>query len=350
MIAKVELPNQRAAVELAAQILNVGHGNCSFIHDGPNGVVVDVPAVLPLLEAMDRVGATTVDHLILSHADNDHIKGAAALMAHDEVTVKALWANPDSTKLSDAFIDLLTVAADRHQRGLLDVCTNLNVGANGALNCGRIGVRILHPGILWGGVGPTKGKHPLGSITSNGMSAVVRIELDGSPAVLLPGDLDAKGFAEMRRAGVDMAAPVLVFPHHGGRSGAADNREFARELARAVRPELVVFSHGRSTFLNPRKEIIDGIRDALGSEVRIACTQVSRACHAASLPDASAREQGAYSKLACAGSLSITATSKGVSWSPGVNRHNVVVDSLESPMCRAHDIGADNELLQAKKE
>ncbi|WP_189765539.1 ComEC/Rec2 family competence protein [Streptomyces xanthochromogenes] len=346
----MELPNQRTSIQLSAQILNVGHGNCSFIYDGPSGVVVDVPAVVPLLEAMDRVGASTVDHLILSHADNDHIKGAAALMAHDEVTVKALWANPDSTKLSEAFIDLLTVAADRHQRGLINVCTNLNVGANGALNCARIGVRILHPGILWAGVGPTNGKHPLGSITSNGMSAVVRIELDGSPAVLLPGDLDAKGFAEMQRVGVDMAAPVLVFPHHGGRSGAADNREFARELARAVQPELVIFSHGRSSFLNPRKEIIDGIRDALGSKVRIACTQVSRTCHASALPSSISNEQGTYSKLACAGSLSITATSRGISWSPGVSRHSATVDSLESPMCRTWEIGVDHGVLQTEKE
>ncbi|TPQ18596.1 ComEC/Rec2 family competence protein [Streptomyces sporangiiformans] len=311
---------------------------------------MDVPAIMPLLEAMGRVGASTVDHLILSHADNDHIKGAAALMAHDEVAVKALWANPDSTKLSEAFIDLLTVAADRHKRGLIDVRTNLNVGANGALDCGRIGVRILHPGILWAGVGPAKGKHPVGSITSNGMSAVVRIELDGSPAVLLPGDLDAKGFAEMQRVGVDMTAPVLVFPHHGGRSGAADNREFARELAIAVQPDLVIFSHGRSSFLNPRKEIVDGIRDALGSKVQIACTQVSRACHASSLPASTSGQSGIYSRFACAGSLSITATSRGISWSPGVRRHSVTVDSLESPMCRTRELDADHRMLQIEKE
>ncbi|MEU6252244.1 hypothetical protein [Streptomyces sp. NPDC047043] len=312
---------------------------------------MDVPAVMPLLEEMNRVGANVVDHLILSHADNDHIKGAAALMAHDEVTVKALWANPDSTKLSEAFMDLLTVAADRHNRGLLSVRTNLNVGANGALDCGRIGVRILHPGILWAGVGPAKGKHPIGSITSNGMSAVIRIELDGSPAVLLPGDLDAKGFAEMQRVGVDMKAPVLVFPHHGGRSGAADNRKFARELVKAVQPELVIFSHGRLNFVNPRKEVVDGIRDALGDRVQIACTQVSRACHASVLPDSIDARRGSYAKLACAGSLSITATSAGISWSPGVRRHSATVDLLESPMCRTPDsLDAGRRVLQIENE
>ncbi|MEV7905647.1 ComEC/Rec2 family competence protein [Streptomyces anulatus] len=328
----------------------MGHGNCSFIYDGPSGIVVDVPAVGPLLDAMDRVGASSVDHLILSHADNDHIKGAAALMAHDEVTVRALWANPDSTKLSEAFIDLLTVAADRHQRGLIDVRTNLNVGANGALDCGRIGVRVLHPGILWAGVGPTKGKHPIGSITSNGMSAVLRIELDGNPAVLLPGDLDAKGFAEMQRVGVDMAAPVLVFPHHGGRSGAANNREFASELVQAVQPELVVFSHGRTSFLNPRKEIVDGIRDALGDKVQIACTQVSRGCHAAELPGSLGGQLGGYSQYPCAGSLSITATSRGISWRPGVKQHGITIDSLDSPMCRTGKVDVGNITLRAGKK
>ncbi|MEV7030643.1 hypothetical protein AB0N99_10500 [Streptomyces sp. NPDC093272] len=337
MSGVVPLPKQRSADELAAAILNVGHGNCSFVYDGTSGVVVDVPAVEPLLQEMATVGAQIVEHLILSHADNDHIKGAAALMAHGEVTVKTLWANPDSTKLSDAFLDLLTVAADRQRQGLIDVRTNLNVGADGLLDVRRIGVRVLHPGILWAGVGPTGATHPLGAITSNGMSAVIRIELDGNPAVLLPGDLDAKGFVEMQRANVDMSAPVLVFPHHGGRSGASDNKSFAIELARAVRPSLVIFSHGRSHFVNPRKEIVEGLREALGDGVQIACTQVSRACHQETLPIASIRSgPGPFSKFACAGSLTVTSTGEGIRWSPDAARHGQAVDGLESPMCRAH--------------
>ncbi|WP_368860005.1 ComEC/Rec2 family competence protein [Streptomyces capoamus] len=337
MSGVVPLPKPRSADELAAAILNVGHGNCSLIYDGTSGVVVDVPAVEPLLQEMATVGAQVVEHLILSHADNDHIKGAAALMAHDEVTVKTLWANPDSTKFSEAFLDLLTVAADRQRKGLIGVRTNLNVGSDGLLDVRRIGVRVLHPGIVWAGVGPTGGAHPLGPITSNGMSAVVRIELDGKPAVLLPGDLDAKGFAEMQRANVDMSAPVLVFPHHGGRSGASDNKAFAIDLARAVRPRLVIFSHGRSHFVNPRKEIVEGLREALGDDVQIACTQVSRSCHPESLPITSLRSgPGVFARFACAGSLTITSSGEEIRWSPDATRHGQAVDALESPMCRVH--------------
>lgn len=333
----VDIPAPRSGNALEAIVLNVGHGNCSFIHDGPDGIVVDIPNVEPLLDQMNRYDARVVEHLILSHADNDHIKGAAALMAHDEVTVKTLWANPDSTKLSDSFLDLLTAAADRQRRGLMGVHTNLNVGANGLLDCRRIGVRVLHPGIVWAGIGPTKGDHPLGPITSNGMSAVVRIELDGEPAVLLPGDLDARGFAEMQKAQVDMSAPVLVFPHHGGRSGASDNRLFAAELARAVTPRLVIFSHGRSHFVNPRKEIVDGIRDALGDQVHIACTQISKACQAAELSAVRPPNDSPFSGVAaCAGSVWVTKTPEGVSWEPDVTRHSRIIDSLELPLCRSH--------------
>lgn len=333
----VDIPAPRCGGPLEAIILNVGHGNCSFIHDGPEGIVIDIPNIQPLLEQITRYDARVVEHLILSHADNDHIKGAAALMAHDSVTVKMLWANPDSTKLSDSFLDLLTAAADRQRRGLMGVRTNLNVGADGLLDCRRIGVRVLHPGIVWAGIGPTGSAHPRGPITSNGMSAVVRIELDGEPAVLLPGDLDARGFAEMQEAQVDMGAPVLVFPHHGGRSGASDNRAFAADLARAVMPELVVFSHGRSHFANPRKEIIDGIRDVLGDQVRIACTQISKSCQAAELSTVKPLNDSAFSGTsACAGSVWVTKTPDGISWEPGATRHTEIVDSLESPLCRSY--------------
>ncbi|MEV0987129.1 MBL fold metallo-hydrolase [Streptomyces sp. NPDC049949] len=333
-------------------VLNVGHGNCSFIHDGSTSVVVDVPNALPLLGAMASSDADVIEHLILSHADNDHIKGAAALMAHSEVVVKSLWVNPDSTKLSDAFLDLLTVAADRQSRGLLNVRTNLNVGADGLLDIRRIGVRILHPGIVWAGIGPTGKDHPSGPISSNGMSAVVRIELDGQPAVLLPGDLDSKGFSEMRKAQVDMKAPVLVFPHHGGRSGAPDNRAFAADLATAVKPRLVIFSHGRTHFMNPRKEIIDGIRDALGSDVQIACTQISRACHEKELPLISAQGDLLSGQTACAGSVRVTRTDDGILWEPHASRHAQTIDVLESPLCRSHlrgGLSADSTVVSQSR-
>ncbi|WP_159040085.1 ComEC/Rec2 family competence protein [Streptomyces sp. XY533] len=323
-------------------VLNVGHGNCSFIHDGYSSVVVDVPNAIPLLGAMASSNADVIEHLILSHADNDHIKGAAALMAHSEVVVKSLWVNPDSTKFSDAFLDLLTVAADRQSRGLLHVRTNLNVGADGLLDIRRIGVRVLHPGIVWAGIGPTGKDHPSGPISSNGMSAVVRIELDGEPALLLPGDLDSKGFNEMVKAQVDMKAPVLVFPHHGGRSGASDNRAFAADLAAAVEPRLVIFSHGRTHFTNPRKEIVDGIRDALGDGVQIACTQISRACHKNELSLAVVGSDPLSGQTACAGSVRLTKTDDGILWEPHASRHAQTIDALESPLCRSHLRGSSS--------
>lgn len=322
---------------LEIAILDVGHGNCAVVYDESARLVVDVAQELILLEELAQSGCRTVDNLVLSHADADHIRGATALLAHEDVSVGCLWVNADPTKDSETFLDLMCAARDRHKAGRLRVKTNLNVGADSDLCAGRVRVEVLHPGVILGMTGPSPRRSPLGIVSSNSMSAVIRVGIDGRRAVLLPGDLDHVGLRSIISEGVDISAPVLVFPHHGGRSG-GDDRVFARQLCEQVKPELIIFSHGRHSFRNPRKDVLDGINDALAS-VNVICTQLSRSCHSSidvPMPGhlIERPSRGRDRNACCGGSVLIKVSAEGVSWDPLANAHAQYVDRLEAPLCR----------------
>jgi beta-lactamase superfamily II metal-dependent hydrolase len=318
----------------------VGHGNCAVIRDRELSAVVDAPKTRVLPDSLDRHGVRFIQHLLLSHADEDHIGGAEALLGHPKLRVSTLWVNPNSRQYSATYIDLLTVARDKQLRGELQVCTNLNTGAGDSLSFGRVGIQLLHPDILFAGIGPTTGDHPLGPISSNGMSAVVRVLLDGTPAVLLPGDLDARSFAAMQDRCIDVTAPVLVFPHHGGSTRGGDDRGFARGLCEAVRPELVVFSLGRQRHRNPLPDVVAGIRDAAPS-AHIACTQLSRRCHAAEQTPASHSHlldlwpaAGHKTSSCCAGTILVRRNIDGIAYEPLRQRHQAFITSnVAAPLC-----------------
>ncbi len=323
---------------LEIAILDVGHGNCSIVYDGQAHMIVDVAQELTALADLQQMQCTDIGNLVLSHADADHIRGAAALLAHPDIRVGNLWVNPDPTKISELFLDLMYAAQDYHSEGRLGVFTNLNVGANPSLSAGRVGVEIVHPGIAYAISGQSNAKRPQGSISSNGMSAVLRVSLDGERAVLLPGDLDDKGLTAILDSGRDISAPVLVFPHHGGRSGASDEAEFARRLCMAVRPRLVIFSHGRNVFRNPRVDIVAGIASS-GVEVQLVCTQLSKACHALEerlIPGhlLNRPAKGKPSGSCCAGSIVIRLIDGEIVWEPSIDGHSKFVDLIESPLCR----------------
>lgn len=321
-------------------ILDVGHGNCAIVQDGEEVAIIDAPktSVLPL--CLQLQANPTVRHLVLSHADEDHIGGAQALLAHEDIPVMQLWINPNSQQHSNTYLDLLTAARDRFLSKQLQVSTNLNVGAGDELSFGRVKIEILHPDIVYAGVGPTGPGHPLGRITNNAMSSVLKISLAGNPAVLLPGDMDAAAFSVVTSAGSDLSAPVLVFPHHGGSSRGQSDREFSANLCAMVKPELIIFSIGRRRYSNPTPEVMAGIR-ATAPEAHVACTQLSRRCNTTEIDAgvfnhvlADIPAAGRPSGLSCAGSIVIEWTADKISYRPLLAVHRrFIEDNVATPLC-----------------
>lgn len=318
---------------LEAMILDVGHGNCAVIRDGQTCLVVDVAREVELLAEMERSGISRIEHLVVSHADDDHVRGALKLLPRDEISIGTVWFNPDSSKKTRTWRAFVGLAHDLYEAGRLNVSTAVNVATRELLSFGRIGVEVLHPDIFFSGFGPGMARRSdqnasknIGrvepKIESNSMSVVLRVHLGGRPALLLPGDLDSEALKRVLLREREISAPVLVFPHHGGRCGGTSTVEFTRALCSAVQPEMVAFSLGRGRYGNPLPEVVETIRSAL-PRARLACTQISTHCQVADLPSPS-----------CAGSVLISLTEDGgLNVSPDLSDHRAFVAGLESPMC-----------------
>lgn len=323
-------------------ILDVGHGNCSIIRSDGSVCVVDAPIGSTLLETLRHLGITCIDTIILSHADKDHVAGVSALLTCHDIAVKILYVNPDSTKHGprSPWTKLRTSIAVARQQGELKVVTALTSDTLQPIAVGSATLEILAPSpeLIMGGAGSTdtEGKTQL---TSNSVSAVIRVTYNGEGVFLLPGDLDGIGLTYMMAEGKNATAKVLLFPHHGGLPGNSPPEEFARQLCQHVQPELVIFSNSREHFANPRPEIVTAIKGV--STAKIACTQLSKTCLANTdgvntvhLHDIPAN--GKKNNSCCAGSVLFNLNDLAMSGTICLVQHGEFVSGyVTSPLCKS---------------
>lgn len=288
-------------------VLDVGHGNCAVLHSQGAVCVIDAGPGTTLLEYLEAEKITTVDLVLLSHADQDHIGGLLGLLTSGKVHVKQIFLNTDSEKKSRVWATLIAELGRHWQGGTLAFQTSLTA-QQPALTIGKSTIEVLGPSPTMAALGPGQ-KTPRGArITANAMSAVLRISYDGAPVCLLAADMDAVGLDDIlqRATPPSMRAPSIVFPHHGGGTG-RDATQFTRDLVAAVVPDTFVFSVGRGRFNNPQPAIVQTVRNSRPT-ARIVCTQLAHHC-ADTTPKkdpkhlASTFANGRHKRFCCAGSL-----------------------------------------------
>ena len=201
-------------------VLDVGHGLSVVVETARRVLVYDAgppmgarldAAVLAVLPYLARRGHDSVDYVVLSHGDTDHVGGYGRLAG--AVAVGAMVAN----------------------------------GAVGA-HVPDVGCRV---GLAWDWDGVSfEVLYPFDERPGfdNADSCVVRIEGSGGSA-LLTGDLERAGErALVARSGRRLATDVLVAPHHGS------NTSSTRRFLAATSPSLALFSaseHGRFRLPHP---------------------------------------------------------------------------------------------------
>lgn len=327
--------------DLDVTILDVGHGNAALIRDGRLCAVVDAAPGTTVLDELERVECEHIEHLIISHSDKDHAGGGPTLLLDDARTIGTVWFNPDSEKKTEIWQRLLRAVYTRQRKGGLRGHQAIHTETGQVLTCGRARLEVSHPSILMAGTGPTGRSSPLGRLSTNTLSVVIRVHLAEQPVALLAADMDGAALNHIKESGKELSAPVLVFPHHGGLPGTGDPQEFARELTSLVQPQLVIFSikGGRRRPSNPDPRIISGVREG-SPNAHIACTQLSLRCHPQDKPTpdrhltvrtAAGRQAG----LCCAGSVTVAQTAEGLTFDPPIEKHKEFVTLfIGSPLCR----------------
>ena len=289
-------------------ILDVGHGNCAVLVDAKGIVVIDAGPGSGLLEFLAEQKIDCVNVVLLSHADKDHVSGLLALLAAKTVTIKRIYLNTDSLKTSQLWDDLLYELNAAKKAGKVYFDVSLVEDRSGKYDQGTVRIEILAPSAYLAGKGPGSNDRHRRKLSSNSVSAVVRLVQDGKPIVLLPGDIDEIGLTNMIEGGGDTRAPVLVFPHHGGKA-CRDMPRFVQTLLGLTQATTVIFSVTRGEPKHPDPEVVAAVRRC-SATLRVACTQLSEHC-AQNIPGGKPKHlnavfaRGRESNACCAGSFVI---------------------------------------------
>jgi competence protein ComEC len=226
--------------ELECTFISVGHG-CAVLVQLPDGrsMLYDAGrlgtpegAARSIAAVLWSKGLTHLDAVILSHADTDHYNALPELLQKFSVGVvyvspvmveadRVMWeGNEAAWQQEQAALTALRAAIERAGVPIRAVHAGQQLAAGPACR-----VEVLYP--------PRRGV--LGGDNAN--SVVLCIEHAGR-RVLLPGDLDRSGLADLV-AEEPRRCDVLLVPHHGSRLSSP------RGLAEWASPRTVVISGSR---------------------------------------------------------------------------------------------------------
>jgi len=182
--------------------------------------------VVPYLKGR---GITTIDKLLISHADADHMEGADELL--EELTVAEIHISPGS-ELEVSMEEFIQIVEDK-----------------------RIPLLSMKKGVSW-----TKGNSEFhyvapkeGKYDGNASSLVLFMKTSG-PSFLLTGDMEKEGEASFLRdyGHSDFGSVILKAGHHGSRTSSTE------PFVGALRPKLTIFSAGRnSRYGHPHPEVVE---------------------------------------------------------------------------------------------
>jgi competence protein ComEC len=231
VIATMMRPSPWPSVPTAV-VLDVGQGDAILVQD-PTGSTVLVdggsdPGVLDA--ALRRQNVRTVDLLVATHGDADHVGGLTELVASGRVG--AVWVG-DFNDPSDLLVELIDAAGLRG----VEVTT---VSAGDRSTVASLSIEVL---------GPTRRFQ-----SENDGSVILFVKAGRS--LLLPGDIEAVAQRELPVVQPD----VLVVPHHG--SGTTDLDWLERTVG-----DLAVLSYGENRYGHPHPDVIVLLED-LGVSTR----------------------------------------------------------------------------------
>ena len=235
--------------DLRVTVIDVGHGSSALLElpDGYNimidgggfsdNAIFDIGAsiVAPLLW---RKKIKTVETLILSHPNSDHLNGLIYIA--ENFDVKEVWTNNQAAG---------TIGYDKFMTAIEK--NSINLPAFKTLprlhEINGVRLEILHPPVDFADKSKREWWRNL-----NNNSLVIKVTL-GSKSFLFPGDIKARAETELIAAtGDHLSSTVLIAPHHGSKTSSS-----AVFLDR-VNPAIVIISSGwKSRFGFPHQPVLD---------------------------------------------------------------------------------------------
>ncbi|MDF1592899.1 MAG: ComEC/Rec2 family competence protein [Desulfobacterales bacterium] len=234
---------------LRVTVIDVGQGNAALL-ELPKGYTMlvdgggfsdnssfDVGAqvVAPLLW---RKKIKTIDALVLSHPNSDHLNGLLYIAEH--FNVKEIWANgqPAAIRSYERFLEII-------QKNNIRMPGFDTLARNREINGVRLNIIYPLPKFF-----EKSAAEKWRNLNNNSLVVQVRF---GAKTILFTGDIMAPAEAELVSAtGATLAGDVLVSPHHGSAKSNSD------VFLDAVSPKVVIVSAGwKNRFHFPHESVLE---------------------------------------------------------------------------------------------
>lgn len=236
---------QTSESELAVYFLDVDQSDCSIIMNNGQVLMIDTGApdqITTIREALQSLGITKIDYLIITHQHDDHMGCAQTILQNYEV------ANIIMPKLSK--VNMVTTRA---YENLLSTIKDKQVHAiaaepNLTFDLGNAECTIL---------APLSQDENL-----NNMSAVTKVTF-GSTSFLFQGDAEKKVESAILSNGTDVSADVIKVGHHGSKT--SSSKKYIDEVS----PKVAVISCGvENSYGHPHSATLDTLKN-IGADTYI---------------------------------------------------------------------------------
>jgi competence protein ComEC len=185
-------------------------------------------------------GLDTVDYVLATHADADHIDGLNDVLRNFTVNAALVGRTPPNDSEYWKFTQTLSA-------------TNTPIVTIQAGDVMRFGAAEIH--VLW----PHAANSP-SEPSRNNDSVVLRVTL-GKRSILLTGDIEKSAERALSASAESLPADVVKVPHHGSRSSST------AAFVAATKPPFAIISVGQSSiFGHPHAEVVERWQ-ASGAEV-----------------------------------------------------------------------------------
>ena len=222
--------------DLQVHFLDVEQGLCIFVQSNGENLIYDGGernTADEVVNYLKKQGVTTIDYMISSHYDSDHVAGLITCLEEFDVEYVISSDYVHGSKTYEKFI--AAVKAEGLEADHPAVGKSFNFG-NG-------GFTILAP-------------ETIDKEDSNANSVAIKL-VNGNHSFIITGDAEIKNEREMCDTGISLECDVLVPGHHG--SATATSWDFLQ----ATLPEYAVISCGMgNSYGHPHEETMEKLESA----------------------------------------------------------------------------------------
>lgn len=221
--------------DLTVHFLDIGQGDCTLLTQGEHAMLIDAgdnDQGTKVQSYLEYLGISSLDYLVLTHPDADHIGGADVVIYKFDCNTILMPERKADTRTYD---DVIQAMKSKNYTAI-----HPEVGDNYAF--GESSFTILSPARNYE--------------DSNDCSIVLRLTHGGN-TFLFTGDAEEEAENDMLASGMDLSADVLKVGHHGSHTSTSD------AFLDAVSPTYAVIScETGNSYGHPHAETLNKLRAA----------------------------------------------------------------------------------------